>query len=292
MSFAKFQKKNNPLSAILIGTQGTGKTTTCASLLQIPTLLLYVSSLESHSMQNMAKGADLYEGASTDNLFPVAIDAVEEADAGYMDFCKKLKVGDRLNSDQAFVKMHTYLQMARGNVQAVVIDSLTALAFLMTTSQKWKNRCSTDKGHNSFKEADAYVEQFQEIISVLTTLNDAGIHTVCTCGAKVVEADGSTGEVEKISPELPAYRVAERLVYAFSDIIPLIYNVSYPPWRCMINFEVETVRIQKDVKQNIKKVLNFTPRLQCAPLDVPLTVLPPDLLRLPENIAAVAAAAN
>lgn len=289
--FTKFKVKPKPLSAVLIGTQGTGKTTTCGSLLQVPTLLLYVSALEGHAVNNMAKGAALYEGASADNLFPVAIDTVEEPDLGILEFCKKLPVGSKLNADQALMKLHTYLQLAKGNVQAVVVDSLTALSFLFSASQKWKNRCMSDKGlHSGFKESDAHVEMFQEIIGVMTTLNDAGIHTVCTCGAKLVEADSVSGDVEKISPELPAYRVAERIIYAFADIIPLARNTQFPPWKCMIDFEVDTMRVQKDDKQRVKKMINFTPRLQCARLDVPLSVLPPDLLRLEENAVAVAKA--
>lgn len=285
MKLVAFKPSKKPLNMLLVGTQGSGKTTACGSLLAAPTMLLFSNSLESHSPTYMSKGADIFSGTSPDNLFPIPFDTVQETDKELLPWAAKLAPGTSLNGDQAMEKIAAYLKAAQGlGVKNVVVDSLTAVAAVIKASSRWKLDTTTDKGgHNGFAEADAYVTQFQGLLTQLTKLHEVGINTVCLCGAKTVEVDQVTKQTSIISPELPSYRVAERLVFYFGDIAIIVRDVG-GPFGSMLDFEMEAEKVSKELDGKIKKVMNITPRLQNAPLGAKLTLLPPNLMKLEENV--------
>ena len=287
MKLVPFKAQKKPLNMLLVGTQGAGKTTACASLLYQPTMLLYSRALESHSPVYMAKGVDLFSGASADNLLPVSFDLVQETDKEIIPWANKLAVGTSLNGDQAMDKIKHYLSVAAScGIKNVVLDSLTAVAAVIKGTARWvADTTSSNGAHNGFAEADAYVAQFQDLLSTLTKLHESGIATVCLCGAKTVEVDQTTKISTVISPELPSYRVAERLVFYFGDIAIIVRDPD-GPFGSMLDFEILAEKVSKEADgKRIKKALNITPRLQNAPLGAKITQLPPNLSKIDENVA-------
>lgn len=286
MAFQPFKPKPTPLNLLLIGQQGAGKTTACASLLRLPTLLLYVSSLESHSPEYMSKGTVLYEGAKPENLFATAVDMMEDGDLEILPSLSKFKVGDKLPPDAAMAKLYTYLKVAKGNVSNCVVDSLSAMMSIIKLSSEWKALCATKDGnHNNFAESPAFVTVLQKVMAALKDLNDSGINCVTICGAKAVELDQATKDVVTVCPHLPAYGVVEQVVFYYPDIAIITEETEYPPYTRMLNFGVEMEKTSKEQTGKIKKFLNVKPRLKRMPLGLDIPMLPPDFLKLDEFIA-------
>lgn len=306
LKFKPFKAKKEPLMMLVCGQQGDGKTTCMASLLRGPTLLLYVSTLESHSPKYLSNGCSLYTemesstgetipAANPDNLMAVAIDKREECDEGLLEWLDKVPVGAALTSDQANAKLLAYLKIAGDvGVVSVVVDSLSALMSVFKGTSTWKNMCTTAQGkHDGWQEGKAYLHLIQEMMGPMTALKDKGVNCVVTCGAKKELATANSGEVEAsaFTPELPSFGVVQHVVYFFPDIVPIVRSDEYPGYARVFDFEMEVKKASTDTKKVVKKYLQMTPRLLSAGC-MPLTSLPADLWRLPEFVEALKESQN
>ena len=116
-----------PLKAIIVGASGSGKSTALASLLREPTLLIYSKQAESHSLGNLLKGLELFEGATQDNLFAVAYDYDEEKDVP-------------LSGDASIKKLEEVIEEASTlGVKYVAFDSFTALSNAINQTKRYQN---------------------------------------------------------------------------------------------------------------------------------------------------------
>lgn len=297
-----FKPKPEPLMMLVCGQQGDGKTTCMASLLRAPTMLLYVSTLESHSPTYLSNGCSLYPemesykgekipAADANNLLAVAVDKREEADAELYDWMEKIPIGATLTPDQANAKLVGYLKAAsEAGVTSVVVDSLSALMSVFKGTTLWKNMCTNAQGkHDGWGEGKAYLHLIQEMMVPMIALKDKGINCIVTCGAKKeLTASNNSGDVEAsaFTPELPSFGVIQHVVYFFPDISPIMRSDEYEGYARVFDFEVEVKKASVDAKKVVKKYMQMTPRLLAAGC-LPLTTLPADLWRIPEFIEAM-----
>ena len=285
--FKKFVPVKSPLNLLLLGCQGVGKSSCCASLLRKPTILLYSRILESHSPQYMAKACELpyYDGATPDNLLSKSIDVREEGDEQLVPACAKIPVGSPLGDDFALMKLMALLKHAKGQAANIVLDSMTAIVSIIKGTAKWRSMCLTkDGGHNSYAETGAFITIIQEIMAMLTELEESGMNCVTICGAKATELEQSSKEVTQIAPDLPVFGVIEKVVFFYPDIA-VVTRKDAPPFTRMLSFAIDVQKASKtqDGKQ-IRKFMNVSPRLRGMPINVCIEELPPDLLKLDEYI--------
>ena len=289
--FKRFVPKQQPLHCILIGKQGAGKSSLLGSLAREPLLLIYNASGEAHSPDWAAKAAqDVYK-ADPENVYPVRIDECEANDSAlfsevYGEKVKfSFKAGDKLSPDFSWLKLRACLEFAKGSsvFKSVAIDSANALAPIIRGTSQWENFCKTSKGgHDNFKEADAYVDMYREIIAHFTSLKEKGMNVVMTCLAKPqFDSSGPAGE-NAIVPVLPAYGVVEQVIPMFMDIC-VVNTVEGKP---ALDFGVKAYRASKDQAGKIKKYLHIEPRLNCAPTGLQLEALYPDLWYIHDIVKA------
>ncbi len=144
----------------------------------------------------------------------------------------------------------------------VVIDSMTEYESLIQRTKKYKMFCMTTKGeHNNFKEGPAVIDQFRDLLNALRALADEGIHYYVTCALDVKDKD-EDGSVLEATPQLSGYRVIETLVLQFPDVFIVGEMENAEGKRAhRIQFGATVSKESKDQNGNIKRYLNFTPRL-------------------------------
>lgn len=286
LKFVPYKSKATPLHLLLVGVSGSGKTTACSSLLREPTMLLYVAKSEPHSPIYMASGVSLFEGATTDNMFAVSIDVVQEMDKELLPFAEKLKVGDTLNPDQSWTKLDAYLCAAKSiGIKAVVIDSLSGLFSTIRGTVTFANLCKTDKGtHNSFKEAEGYLIMHEALNTSLIARRDEGIATVSILGAKNI---GVGTESTAIQPDLPTYSVADRLPFRYSDVLIVSTRdvEGAEGVRSILDFGVSMDKSSKNAAGKVEKFVSIKPRLSFIPPDITISWLLPDLFYLRDQVS-------
>lgn len=293
MEFKRYVPKAHSLHCVLIGKQGAGKSSILGSLARAPMLLIYNAAGEAHSPDWAAKAAnEIYPDATSDNIFPVRIDVCEEMDTQvfqsvYGDKLKmQFKPGDTYSSDFSWFKVKAYLEVAKsGFFKAVCVDSLNAMAPVIRGTTQWTNFCKNSKGnHDNFKESDAFVDQYREIVTAFTTLKALSIHCVATCLAKPqYDQTGPGGADSAIIPVLPAFGVVEQIIPFFMDICV----VNTFEGRPALDFGVKAYKASKDQNGKIKKYINIEPRLNCAPTGLHLEALYPDLWHIQDIVKAV-----
>jgi hypothetical protein len=297
MKFQRYVPKKHPLHCVVIGKQGAGKSSLLGSLAREPMLLLYNASGEAHSPDWVAKAADeVYQDAKSENVFPVRVD---ECEAGDSDLFQSIlgdkvkftvKVGEKLSADQAWIKLKACLEYARtsGTFKSVSLDSFSSLAPIIRGTAQWQNFCKTEKGaHNNFKETDAYIDMYREIVAEFNALKDAGIHSVATCLAKPL-FDATGQEDSSIAPVLPMFGVVEQVIPLFMDICVMATVDGKPA----LDFGVKAYKASKDQTGKMKKYINIEPRLNCAPTGLHLEAVYPDLWYIDDIVKAVEAQAK
>lgn len=279
---------------LLVGVSGSGKTTACSSYLREATMLLYVSKAEPHSPIYMSNGVSLFEGATVDNLFAVALDVVEENDKELLPFAAKMELGTILNPDQSWAKMKAYLAESKGSsIKTVVLDSLSGFFSTIRGTSRFANLCRNEKGnHNNFKEAEAYLIMHEELNTALISCRDAGINTVCILGAKNI---GVGTESMAIGPDLPVYSVAEKMPFRYSDVVVLTTRdlEGADEYRTIVDFGVAVERSKVNVEtKEVEKFVSMKPRLSFMPPNLEVAWLPNDLYNLRKYVEELKKHAN
>lgn len=276
----KYSLEVKSLNALLIGMMGAGKSTSCASLLRKPTLLLYSQKSESHSPTNVVKGCSLFKDAKPDNLYAVPFDFAE---------------GKELSPDDAIANVFNIIEEAKTmpEIESVIFDSLTGVSELIQKTKRFDSLTRSPNGaRNNFAFSAAATTIYTELIEKLQELNLVGKRLVVILGAKQVSLDQATNETISISPTLPFYNVAESLCFKFASVIPIVSKPN-PYGRSCFDFGLE---VQKKIKSredgSVTKYLNFQPRLDAVSIadQAYVDILPPDLFYLKEYAEKVAKA--
>lgn len=228
------------LEAIILGPGDAGKSTLIGTL-GVKTLFLYTTR-ERHG----SKSAKIYGG---DNLLPV---------------CINRKDGKDLNADESITYLMQILTdtetLKSAGIEAIAIDGLTELDFLVRDTAKWKNLCLTDKGkHNNFAEGTATLQCLRPIIVALQELHRTlNMHYMITCVTDVKEK-GIYGEILDATPKVQGYFVAESVIQMFNDRLLVGPMTRDDVTKYKLQFGAKVTKVSKDDKGGIKKINNFTP---------------------------------
>jgi hypothetical protein len=232
---------NKKLGLLVLGASGSGKSTV-AGTFGVKTLYLYTSG-EVHGSQAAS--------AVGDKVTPICID--------YAD-------GNQLSADASYERLQSVLNDVAGikaeGFEAVVVDGATELETLIRGTSRWKALCSTKDGsHNAFAEGAATLAMFRPIIDGLKTLQrQIGAHYAMTCILDV-QSLADDGEITQSKPRLNTYSVAEGIVQQFSDIVAIGRMTNGDTAMHRFQFLAGVSRESKDARGNIKKTINFHPRL-------------------------------
>lgn len=250
--------KSPLLQLVILGSQGAGKSYTIGTL-GVKTLYLY-GTREDHGPKTAnVKGAG--------NIDPVCFDAVD---------------GKQLSADDALAALNSILTdtdyIKAEGYKAVAVDGLAVLESIVKDSTAFKEKCKTTGGkHNSFLETGAAQDLIGGIINQLKALQrELGLHIVVT-GILDVKAVDGFGAIEEATPRLSSYGLAESLNQHFADIIVVGKMTKNGESQHRIQFMSDLTKASKDEHGNIKRAMNFSPRLSGC--DVPST-LPADLAAL------------
>jgi len=172
------------------------------------------------------------------------------------------------NPDIALKTVQAVLEDREGIKKAgftgVVLDSATEVEALIRGSKAYLKKCITkDGGHNAFAEPRAVTELFRPILSALRDLADEGVHYVVTCALDVKTLDDESGGLLECIPKLSTYSVAETIVLQFPDVLaigPMIHPKTGEKQH-RLQFNADVTKVSKDASGNIKKFVNFNPRI-------------------------------
>lgn len=260
---AKEDTSVKPLFLCVVGPSGAGKSTACGTL-GVPTLFLYTAT-ERHGAANArAIGGDITD----------------------VDFTVRRSDGS-VDPDASLKNLHEILASPGLDKEfgAVVIDSATELQLIHRKSNRFVNYCKTDRGtHNNYKESEADTAYFKELLEDLVVLNNKGIHVVLTCAA-VVKSLADDGSVSEASPSLQGFSVAHDLLRNFADILLVSRLVeedeqgnSKPQHKFI--FKANLQKTSKDLKGQVLKTANFSPRISGLLLDRLPETVPADLSKI------------
>ncbi len=239
---AKEGLKSNHVGAIVLGPSGSGKSSLLGTF-GVKTLYLYGTG-EDH-------GPKAARALGDANIVPVCIDQDE---------------GKTLAPDEVFKRLIDILSNREGikkaGFGAIALDGATELESIIRSTTKWKQLCTTDKGkHNGFAEPAATLQMFKPIIDGLKHLQrELGIQYAMTCILDVKQM-AENGELLESSPRLVGYSVAEGLIQQFPDVLVVGRMVKGDKISHRIQFLAGVSKQAKDLAGQVKKSINFTPRL-------------------------------
>ena len=241
--------ESKAIEAIVLGPSGSGKSYLCGSF-GVPTLYLY-STGESHGPRAAAKRAKETGGA----VYPICMDMDEE--------------GNRLDGDAVLARLATILSaggvIASRSIRAVVIDGASELESYIRNSDSWKKACKTKDGsHNSYAEPAVTCQLFRPVFNQLKDLQRAhGIHIAITAMLDVREY-GEMNDIVEAAPRAKGFQVAEMLIQQFGDVLVVgpLKKDGQTRWR--LQFMSDLSKTSKDLKQVVKRTVNFNPRLNGA----------------------------
>ena len=250
------------LGLMLLGQSGGGKSF-AAGTFGVKTLYLYGSG-ESH-------GPAAARHAGGPNVIPVIWDHDDD--------------GTRVNADKAYKRLLDCLRDVEGirqaGFQAVMVDGATELEALIRQTKQWEQLCLTDKGkHNNFAEGPAAATMFRAVLDALRDLQRAlDIHYAMTCILDVRQL-GSDGVILESAPRLTGYQLADSIIPQFPDIVVVGRMLKNDVPGHYFQFLAGVTKTSKDAAGEVKKTVNFHPRITGKALaDLPLAV-PADLGKL------------
>jgi hypothetical protein len=152
--------------------------------------------------------------------------------------------------------------MKSAGIGAVVLDSSSEIEMVIRGTTEWADKCKTDKGkHSGFKEPTATVEMFREVIVLLKNLQRSlDVHVAMSCLLNVTEL-GQFNEIVEGTPRLQGYSVAESIVPQFPDIVVVGEMTKNNKSKHKIQFMSNIKKQSVDEIGNLKKCMNFKPRL-------------------------------
>ena len=236
------ETQTNLLFSIVLGSSGSGKSRV-AGTAPGKTLYLYFQG-ERHGPASAAQ--------SGGDLLPVCLDRSRD--------------GADLTADETFKRGLSVLDLESlkaAGIKSIVLDGLTELEKVVRQTKVWANSCMNSSGkHNNFAEPAATLEQIDRYMTALRRAQDAlGIHIVVTGILDVQEIDDN-GAIGTAKPRLSGYSVAEGLIQQFGDIL-VVGRMKNAKGESGYVFQTATdvQRISKDAAGNVRKFINFTPRI-------------------------------
>lgn len=256
------QSQVNSLRAIILGQSGSGKSSLLGTF-GVKTLYLYGSGEDHGPSAARSLGGDV-----------VAV-PWDKAD------------GASLTPDAAFKRILSVLDDVEGikkaGFGAICLDSATELEILVKSTSAWKALCLTPKGgHNNFAETGATSQLIRQVIDALKAVRKAlNVHIAVTCILDVKAMD-STGAIEEASPRLTGYHVAEGLIQQFGDVLVIGKLLKDEVSSHRLQFDSGVSKQSKDQAGQVKKMINFNPRIEGLSADKLPASFPADLKKLAE----------
>lgn len=230
------------LEAIILAPSGGGKSSLMGTF-GVKTLFLYGSGEAHGSKAATVRGSD--------RVVPVCYD--------YAD-------GASLPADMAYSRLLTILNDVEGikaaGFKAIAVDGASEIEVMIRNSTQWKKACLSINGkHNAFAEGPATIEMFRPIINALKHLQrQLGTHFAMSLILDV-KSVGVNGEIEESAPRLKGFSVAEQLLCQFGDVLVVGKLQRDTTIKYKIQFMTEITKVSKDEVGNLKKSINFSPRL-------------------------------
>jgi hypothetical protein len=245
---AKKALKNPLLEIVILGSQGAGKSYTIGTL-GVKTLYLY-GTRETHG----PKAASV---KGTANIEPMCID---------FGIWPGEKVERQFTADESWKFLTTILEdfeyLKSEGYKAIALDGLAVLDELVKGTTAWKEACKTASGkHNNYGETAASQSLIGQMINRLKACQrELGVHIVVT-GILDVKSVDAFGGIEEASPRLSGYGLAESLNSNFGDIAVVGKMTKGGEIKYKFQFLSDLTRASKDDTGNIKRAMNFSPRL-------------------------------
>jgi hypothetical protein len=240
---------NSPkLELMVLGSSGSGKSS-CIGTIGVKTLYLF-GSRESHG----PKAASVAGGP---NIVPINFEFATPASG---------TSPRELTSDEAYSFLTFILQqdewIKKEKFECIALDGMAVLENIVKGTAEFKRRCTAANGkHNTYKESEAAQELISEVINLLKRAQrNHGVHIVVTSMLDVKEVD-AFGSILEASPKLQSFGLAETLVAAFGDVLVVGKMQKGGVVKYKFQSGSDLVRVSKDEQGNVKKMLNFSPRI-------------------------------
>lgn len=239
---AKQLLNSKTVGAIVLGPGGAGKSAACGTF---PGKVLY---LITGGEQHGATSASTY---ASGEIVPIRIDMDDE--------------GNKIGADATYARLLQILGDVEGikaeGFTAVVLDSLTELENVVRSTTKFSRDCESSNGkRNKFAEPSVTIEMIRPVLVALQDLAAEGIHYAATCPL-TVQAVGDDGQITEASPRLSGYSVAENVVLQFPDVLVVGRVDVKGKMVHAFQFLAGVSKVSKDQAGQIKKLINFSPRV-------------------------------
>lgn len=239
---AEKSSTENLVSAIVLGPSGAGKSSIMGTF-GVKTLYLYTSG-ESH-------GPLAARTLGGNNIIGVCIDQDN---------------GATLGPDAAYARLLNILGDLDGikklGVKAVTLDGASEIEAIIRATEKWKQLCLSANGkHNGFAEPAATISLLRPVLNLLRDLQTRlGVHFAMSCILDVKDV-GPDGAILEAVPRLVGYSVAEMLIQQFADVLVVGRMTKNDVAKHKIQFMSDVNKVSKDQVGNVKKAINFAPRV-------------------------------
>lgn len=239
---------SSKLELMILGSSGSGKSS-CIGTLGVKTLYLY-GSRESHGPKAAA-------AFGNKNIVPLNFEYGVPADGE----AAREYTADESMAFLKFVLTSTAWLKAE-KFEAIALDGMAVLENVVKNTTEFKKRCMSAKGqHNTFKESESAQELISDVINLLKKAQrDLGVHIIVTSMLDVKEVD-NLGAILEAAPKLQSFGLAETLIAAFGDILVVGRMVKGGVAKWKFQAGSDLTKVSKDEQGNIKKMLNFSPRI-------------------------------
>ncbi len=255
-------KNGNLLQLMLLGQSGSGKSRAIGTL-GVKTLMLYGGG-ESHGPASAKKPGG--------QIVAVSWDTDDDGTDIKTPDAKFKRLLDALTA---------LPEIKAAGFGAVVVDGATELEVLIRSTNRFKDLCMTDKGkHNSFAEGTAVGVMFRQVTDALRKLQSVlGLHYVVTCLLDV-KSISDAGEIQEAAPRLSTYGVCDGLLPQFQDRVAIGRMSKNDKIDHRLQFLAGVTKTSKDANGQVKKLINFAPRLGNLDASELPTTLAADLAKL------------
>lgn len=246
VSHSTRQMQQKALEAVVLGPSGAGKSYLLGTF-GCPTLYLY-STGESHG----PRAAHQASQSADSTIIPISFD-LDDA-------------GNKLEGDAALARIMEILDaeafLDKYKIGAIAIDGAAEIENYIRASDSWEKQCRTAKGdHNTFAEPAVTCTMFRPIFNRLKDLQRRrGMHFAMTCMLDVKEY-GEHNDIVEAVPRLKGYAVAEMLIQQFGDVLVVSAMKRDDERKWKLQFMSDITKTSKDLKQVVKRTINFSPRL-------------------------------
>lgn len=259
---------NSPkLELMVLGSSGSGKSS-CIGTLGVKTLYLF-GSRESHG----PKAASV-SGAG--NVVPLNFEFAKPASA---EEPRELTPDESYNFLKFILQQDEWIKSEK--FEAIAIDGVAVLETIVKGTTEFKRRCTSANGkHNTYKESEAAQELISDIINLLKRAQrNHGVHIVVTSMLDVKEVDPFGAILEAI-PKLQSFGLAETLVAAFGDVLVVGKMQKNGVVKYKFQSGSDLVKVSKDEQGNVKKMMNFSPRISGRTLPAVMDADLSDIIKL------------